>query len=448
MQRLTCQQCQASLNWDGQSPIVTCEYCGTRYQMHPRQGGASTGVTVGVGEVSPLQTSRGQYAGRALIQSFVPKGWKVTTNAPEQQANLLVPLTLQVLLEDPSGEISLLYTGARAYNHLDYTPQTAAQQGQIAHPDWMIPLAYRDAAALCDGTVAGNGEIAEAKPVRQQKDPDQLAGEWLRKELASYQNGQILQSDGSWCRTEYAVKDRQGKPYRKAVEAMVTYAVFPVPPQEQMLYQMLQQTQARAFGGMGLLGGLMGGRMNAVQPPQPKLRWIAQYVLEVSAAEGAFPRAMEVLEQVRRTIQPLPLFHQETERLRQQILLMAQQESGAINDALSQMNRDRMASWDRQQNIIQSTHEYTTGVMRQMQQDNAATMDRVNNLRSEAIRGVNTYYTAAGGPGDPRVVEADIGWDHVYQNTQHPDWYAASTGEAPLEFGVDYEELKQTHGDY
>ena len=55
---------------------------------------------------------------------------------------------------------------------------------------------------------------------------------------------------------------------------------------------------------------------------------------------------------------------------------------------------------------------------------NAQTRQRVNNLRSESIRGVNTHYT------------------------QNPDVFAASTGAAPLEFGVDYEELKQTGGDY
>jgi hypothetical protein len=83
-----------------------------------------------------------------------------------------------------------------------------------------------------------------------------------------------------------------------------------------------------------------------------------------------------------------------------------------------------------------------------MFQDNVATSQRVNNLRSEAIRGVNTYYTQSPGYGVPNVVEAGVGWDHVYQNTQYPDLFAASTGEAPLEFGVDFEELKQTGGDY
>lgn len=49
--------------------------------------------------------------------------------------------------------------------------------------------------------------------------------------------------------------------------------------------------------------------------------------------------------------------------------------------------------------------------------------DRVNNMRSEAIRGVNSYTT---GSGD--FVEADVRFDNVYQNTQNPDLYAGVEG--------------------
>jgi hypothetical protein len=44
-------------------------------------------------------------------------------------------------------------------------------------------------------------------------------------------------------------------------------------------------------------------------------------------------------------------------------------------------------------------------------------------------------------------VEADILWDHVYQNTNDPDQFAA-TENIWLDPGVDFEELKRTKGDY
>ncbi len=86
--------------------------------------------------------------------------------------------------------------------------------------------------------------------------------------------------------------------------------------------------------------------------------------------------------------------------------------------------------------------------MHEMMDSTARTHDRVANLHSESIQGVNTYFTNYGGYGDPDVVKADVRWDHVYQNTQNPDIYAAREGDAPLEYGVDFEELKRTKGDY
>ena len=74
--------------------------------------------------------------------------------------------------------------------------------------------------------------------------------------------------------------------------------------------------------------------------------------------------------------------------------------------------------------------------------DNAASHNRVANLQSEMICDVNTYHTNNGG-----IVEASTSFDHVYQNTQNPDVFAAQQGNS-FEFGVDFEELTQTNGDY
>ena len=112
MQRLICQQCQASLDWDGRSEVVRCAYCGTQYRMHPRANGES-GVRTGAGVVSEIQTTRGRYAGHALVRSFIPTGWSVETNAPEQEANLLCPLTIQVAYSSPAQDTFVTFTGTR-----------------------------------------------------------------------------------------------------------------------------------------------------------------------------------------------------------------------------------------------------------------------------------------------------------------------------------------------
>lgn len=106
-----------------------------------------------------------------------------------------------------------------------------------------------------------------------------------------------------------------------------------------------------------------------------------------------------------------------------------------------------MASFHRQQGIVNDAHNSIMNTMHEMNANTAATHQRVANLHSESIRGVNTFHTARPGYGVPDVVEADVRWDHVFQNTEYTDIFAASDTYW-MEPGVDFEELKRTNGNY
>ena len=97
---------------------------------------------------------------------------------------------------------------------------------------------------------------------------------------------------------------------------------------------------------------------------------------------------------------------------------------------------------DRSSKIIADTQAYTSNIQHQMISDNAASHNRVANMQSEMIRDVNVYNTNTGG-----FVEASTSYDHVYQNRQNPDVFAAHQGDS-FEFGVDFEELTRSNGDY
>ena len=188
MKAIICQRCNASLDWDGQSEIVRCAYCGTQYRMHPRRSGES-GVRVGLGTVSEIQTSRGRYAGRALVRSYIPKGWTVQTNAPEQEANLLSPLTVQVIYASPDEDAFVTFTGTRIFNHLEPAPQNAQMQGQMVMPDRMIALAYRDADAVCDGIISGNPNLSDVRILSVMDTPDAWARDFQQKMLRNNPGG-------------------------------------------------------------------------------------------------------------------------------------------------------------------------------------------------------------------------------------------------------------------
>ncbi len=450
MEGLICKRCGASLEWDGRSDIAKCSYCGTIYSIHPRN--SRQGVKTGRDQVDAIQTSAGRYAGYPLVESYIPQGWTVETNAPEMGSNVLSPLTMQAAYTSPARDAFVTFTGQRIFNHLDQTPQNAQRQGQISHPDLMMWMSYMDSGAVCDSCIAGNPNLLHPNMLSETHD-DQWAVSRLRSIVDTFvKNGGILNPGGNWTRRVYEVQDRSGKKWIKVIEALVTYVYLPVTQEEQMMYQLEQQVRARTMGTMmqasrfagGLAGmaGLARNLADPVKPPEPKLRWSNDFVVETSAAPERIKEVFTIHERIRNTFKMLPLMERESEKIRQQLLLQAQQEAGVINDAMAQMNRDRMASWDRRQNIIRETSEYGSQVMREMYQSNSATQDRVNTLRSEAIRGVNSYYTRG---GDYDRVEVDISQDHVYQNVKHPDYYASSQG-APFDFGVDYEELDRTNG--
>ena len=148
------------------------------------------------------------------------------------------------------------------------------------------------------------------------------------------------------------------------------------------------------------------------------------------ATEEAFDAAYAELQRVRQSVQFLPGM----EQARADAMNLAQSTVMNISQAQS-------ASFDRRTRIIADTNAYTSNVQRQMAADSAASHNRSANRYSESIRGVNTYYDSTG------VVEASTRYDHVYQNTQYPDWYAAQEGDG-WQPGVDFEELKKTDGDY
>ncbi|MBQ7058319.1 MAG: hypothetical protein IJM83_03325 [Firmicutes bacterium] len=413
---------------------------------------SSDSVQTGQDTISEIQTSVGLYAGHALVRSYIPEGWKVQTNAPEQEANLLCPLTVQVMYRSPGDDASIIFTGTRAFKHLEPTPQNAQQQGQML--DRVIRLSYQSAEMICGSVLRQDPSAAENLQILStENEPDAWAIDLGQKRAAESVKAGMLEPGSEWFKITASFTDRNGQRWRKQVETLVTYAYQPVSQTEQMLYQMALQSQARkmnlasSLASNGRFAGLVAGLAEPQIPaPQPKLIWTVQYILETCAAEAQFPEVVKNHEMIRNSIEVLPLFEQERDRLWKILFQQQQQDDAIVNQALTQMNQQQMASWDRKQQIIQNTSNYENAVMHQMLESNAATSQKVNNLTSEAIRDVNSYYTNSFGYGVPPVVEADIGWDHVYQNTQFPDQFAASTGAAPVNFGADFEELKRTDG--
>ena len=87
MEQLICQACGSKLNWDGISDLVTCPYCGSRFNLRPRTQGAGDEVLrdgIGRGTVAQIPSVQADAGGACFLRSYVPSGWQVQCGGSPQ----------------------------------------------------------------------------------------------------------------------------------------------------------------------------------------------------------------------------------------------------------------------------------------------------------------------------------------------------------------------------
>ena len=427
--RIVCPKCSAVIMWNERDEITACRLCGAKYKMHPRDRSAPNSAEsremfmppVGRGQTDILTIpSSTEVRGAPVLKSYIPKNWKyLPGTSPDRCDAVSNPIVPSVVYSSPNEEIYVLYKGEAIYKHIDLTPATMQLQNKLddilinrRNPSFLRMRSYMNCAGYCDSMV-------QTLPLRNTS--------LIKEEHASSEEKQrqrtILEdfrrkgfSDGSteWLRRTYKGTDNTGK-------SMIAVA-------ETRIVSLIKNTvmQIPQFGGffpMGMMAGM---------PQQTTERyWDSQYEMLLITPENRYNEALAEFEKINNSIRILPEFN----RVRAEIMAV-------INNSVSQMAMDNMNSMNRRSQIIADTNAYTSNIQHQMISDNAASHNRVANLHSEAIRGVNTYYT-----NDNRVAEASTAYDHVYQSTQNPNIFAAQQGNS-LEFGVDFEELTRTNGDY
>ena len=423
MVKLQCQGCGAALHWDGGSNVVKCSYCGMEYLLHPQaetfRGGPDP--YTGRGEVQGIPIVPGNdCSGMCPVESFAPKGWKICARQASDEfygdhnAN---PFVAEAQYTAPDGSATILFRGSNVYTDRKLS-RVPLVKGIDALGSYMRVGTPFTAEQYCDYLLQRDIAPASAEKLRVEE-ADEAERARQKTIYNNYASQGFSQVTSDWKRVTYGVTDRAGKRRTVSVET-----------RRNDLYR-----GGRPMGGGGLFGQLMGQMFS-----QSDHYWETQYeyifIADAERYDALFPTAQQVNESIQ--------FTDDLERIRQSLLQYLQ---NLKNQTAMAIHQQEMASWDRKQQTISDTHNYTMNVMHEMNANTAATHLRVANLQSEAIRGVNTYYNARPGYGRPDVVEADVRWDHVYQNTVHPDLFAASESYW-LQPGVDFEELRRTDGNY
>lgn len=437
MRALKCQQCGSLLQWNGKDEILKCEYCGAEYLMHPRRAERPSDPHIGYGEVMgiPMAYYEGMnFEGMLPIDAYVPEGWYAICCAPDTKyyADYCAsPLVLEGRFISPDDKALVLFRSNNAW-----TDKRRSQHMQTyTYPIDFLGTNMRigkpfDARTYCDTLLKRDALPTKAFLIREDG-PDEDEKNRMEQVRQNY----IKQGFGTvsvdWKRRVYKILSQEGDERRVAVETRVVD-----------VHRAEQKNEPEKKGFMGALKKGVAAMLDVHM-------WETQYEMVLITTPELFDKMYAEFRKINLSIR----FRSEYNSMKAQVVNYLQsvimQTQQNVQTAQLNMMQQQQASWERRSKIIQDTNNYTTNVMREMNANTAATHDRVANLQSEAIRGVNTYYTApgTGGYGRPDVVEASVNWDNVYQSTKNPDFFVATEG-SYLEPGVDFELLHKTNGNY
>ena len=482
MEKIQCSNCMAPLTWDGYAELLTCPYCGSRFDMreHIRtrsRGGAEVLEDgIGRGNVALIPSIVQDAYGTCFLSCYVPAGWPVrcgnsgpdfgdpsrdgvhlstTMMRPDEKAFIVIRTKQTVRHVEPSflngnGQRRLNLAGVQyGQGGMEGTQRSAAE-----YDDEMFRYVFRDSPPVLR--------------LLKEEDADETEQKTQRQLLGMYQS-QGFTASADWKRRWYLLQHPDGRQQNAVAETRIV-SFERMNPMGSMGGGLFQGTGNGAGAAGGLFGG--GGRLSellqsGVKKMQDAFRqrfWEVQYELLFIADTDVSNACLTDFFKVRSTLQYLPAF----EQYRQKNLRIVQ-------NSLQQMIADRAASNERRMQMMMDTQRHIHGTMSEMQASASAShdrtaanwsaymggsgagapgmgpggygspvssMDRVRNLQSEAIREVDTYYG-----NDGNIYEASTSYDHVYQGNQDQDSFVGTSGTS-WNPGVDFDELNKTGGNY
>ena len=461
MKQIKCEGCGAPINWDGCSEVVSCPYCGMRYQMRQAGPAGSQVLSDGIGRgtVAQIPCIMQGAGGACFLSTYVPSGWRIQCGGSAQGYG------------DPARDGAHITTTMAAPGDRAFIVLRSGQTVRHVEPSILNGNGQRHL-NLAGATVVGGGGLEGTERTAAEYDDEmlpvifpgvqlQLLGEEnadeeeqaFERQLVAMYRSQGADPKVDWKRRYYLAQLPDGKRMNAAAETRIVSYDMPG-----MGGSNITQELASRSGFAGLLGKGLKRMHDALTPRF----WEVQYELLFLAEPDIAREVYQEFLKVRKSFQFLPAFEQFKARERQTVLQCQQQ-----------MMADRAASQQRMMNTMQETQNYIHGVQSDMIRSNAAShdrvaagwsdymrnsgpgsyggpagygsvdsMDRVRNMWSEAIKETNTYYG-----NDGKIYEASTAYDHIYQGNENQDSFIGTEG-TTWDPGVSYDDLKRTDGRY
>ena len=421
---IKCPKCHADFKWDSTAEIVECPQCKTRYRLHAKKPVQPVLMPpVGRGAVDYITVpNESVIRNRPLLKCYIPKGWHYQCALVGDRFDMIGnPFVVSVSFLAPDDSAKIVFTGESFYKHVDLTPQTYNLQNRL--DDFTVsrsPSFFRLKTAMsseeyCDALAESCG--LDRLTLIHEKEPDEEETTNQRQAVQRFLSQGFVDANVGWSARTYRGSSGNGQQFRVYSETRVIQLM------KISVVQTLQLTRMPGMFGMRTVPQM-------VNQQRQDIFWETPYEFTLLAVDGAFERSLEELEKMKKTIDYLPGM----EQARADAMAL-------VNNAQMSMAQTQAQSFENQQRIIADKNAHIDNIQQQMIAGNAATHNKVSNMQSEMINEVNVY------KGSEGFVQASTSFDHVYQNRQYPDVYAAQVGSG-YDFGVDFEELEKSDGDY
>ena len=223
---LKCQQCGASLRWDGTGRVIRCEYCGTEYCMHPREdlfGQPSVNPFRGRGTVQGIPIGQGNdFGGMIPVESFAPDGWLIRSGqAPDEYYGDYRnnPFVVQAEYAAPDGSARILYRSENLYTDRKLSRLPLIKQIDVMGSLMRISAPFT-AEQYCDCLVRRDIRPLSCRRIRvEPANEAELAKQRTIRE--QYAERGFRQVTCDWKRVLYAAVDSEGKQKVVSVETRI-----------------------------------------------------------------------------------------------------------------------------------------------------------------------------------------------------------------------------------
>ena len=422
--KIECPKCHFSFTWNDEETIVECRQCGTIYRLKPANNVPPV-LMPGTGRgVVDYLTAPGDrvIANRPILKTYIPKGWEYSCGVLKDRYDLVSnPFVFSICFLSPDHNAKIVFNGESFYKHIDNTPQMSMIQGRLddltvsRSPSFRRLRSCMTADEYCDSLVIESG-LSRLSLIGESQ-PDEAEKSVQEKAVKSFISNGFMNGSADWAGRTYSGITQRGIQMKAYAEARVI--------------QLMKLSNVQTMQMMPM-GGMFGMRMMPQMVSQQinEVFWETQYDFMIIAAPSAYDNAYREFEKIKKTIEYLPGMQQ----AREAALALA-------NNALMNISNAQAASFENQQRIINNTQNYTSNIQHQIFESNSASHNKTANGYSEMINDVNSFNGSYG------VVMASTQFDNVYQSTRDPDIYAASKG-GPFDFGIEFEELKKTDGNY